>query len=113
MSRFTVYDGNNQAISRVRFNDNLDTWDGRNWNCGSVGMHKGLTKLRTGEYVLIRASQWQGEGGTAEIIEPLDAIKEIIHSGNIELLELKKFRGLKELAEREGLIGDEEMDDDD
>lgn len=40
-----IYDENNQIIGRVNYSTNLDFYDGRNFSCGSVGNHKGLTKL--------------------------------------------------------------------
>jgi hypothetical protein len=32
-----VYEGGN-VVARVRYNRNLDFWDGRNWTCGETGM---------------------------------------------------------------------------
>lgn len=51
--RVNVYDEEENVIGRVRYNNNLDYWDGSNWTCGGLGKHKGLTKLRDGRYVLI------------------------------------------------------------
>lgn len=51
--RVNVLDENGQVVGRVRYNNNLDWWDGNNWTCGAVGKHKGLTKLKDGRYVLI------------------------------------------------------------
>ena len=93
-------------IARVRYNADLDHWDGHNNTCGSVGRHLGITKLKTGEYVLIHGTQWQGERDTAEIVSPMDALQAILQSGNVELLETKKFSGLKKLAEEKGMIGE-------
>jgi hypothetical protein len=94
--RVNVYkDGD--VIARVRYNQNLDYWDGRNWTNGGVGRHKGLTKLQDGRYVLIHGTNWQGEKDWAEIISPEQALQEILKSGNTELLETKKFAELKKL----------------
>jgi hypothetical protein len=75
--------------------------------CGETGRHKGLTKLRDGRYVLIHGTQWQGERHWAEIISPEQALQEILKSGNVELLEKKKFAELKTLY-TEKLIQEEE-----
>jgi hypothetical protein len=85
-----------QIIARVNYNKNLDYWDGRNWTCGSTGRHKGLTKLKDGRYVLIHGTQWQGESNHGEIISDTEALQEIMESGNIKLLEDRRFKELKE-----------------
>ena len=109
--RVNVYEDEflKEVVARVRYNQNLDFWDGRNFTCGSTGRHKGLTKLKDGRYVLIHGTQWQGEKDWAEIISPEQALQEILKSGNTELLETKKFRELKELYEKQ--MVDEEEDD--
>ncbi|OPX71333.1 MAG: hypothetical protein A4E36_00099 [Methanoregulaceae archaeon PtaB.Bin009] len=89
-----VYDENGEVVAEVEYNSNLDFWDGRNHTCGSTGHHKGLTRLESGEYVLIHGTQWQGERDTAEIINPEQAVKEIVASGNHDL-----FEEFPELAE--------------
>ena len=106
--RVNVYE-DGDVIARVRYNQNLDYWDGRNWTNGGVGRHKGLTKLRDGRYVLIHGTDWQGEKDWAEIISAEQALQEILKSGNHDLLETKKFRELKELYEKQ--MVDEEEDD--
>lgn len=85
------------VIAVVNYNDNLDFWDGNNRSSGSTGRHKGLTRLETGEYILIHGTQWQGESDTAEIISAKRALKEILSSGNTQLLDLEKFAELKAL----------------
>jgi len=85
-------------VARVNRNDNLDFWDGNDMTCGSTGEHKGLTKLKkSGDYVLIHMSQWQGARDWAEIITPNRAVDEILFSGNTKLLD--KYPDLKEIAE--------------
>lgn len=91
---------NGTIVARVAYNDNLDYWDGHNRTCGSVGRHKGLTKLRDGRYVLIHGTQWQGEKDWAEIITAEEALQEILKSGNLELLGMKKFKDLETLYEQ-------------
>ena len=45
--RINVYEDaqHDEIIARVRYNQCLDYWDGRNWTSGGVGRHLGLTKL--------------------------------------------------------------------
>ena len=99
---------NGDVIARVRYNQDLDYWDGRNWQNGGVGRHKGITKLRDGRYVLIHGTDWQGEKDWAEIISPEQALQEILKSGNTELLETKKFTELKKLYEKQMVQEEEE-----
>lgn len=109
--RVNVYDGND-VIARVRYNQDLDYWDGRNWQNGGMGRHKGITKLKDGRYVLIHGTDWQGERDWAEIITPEQALQEILKSGNIELLDTKKFAGLKKLYEEKCLLEDDDLEED-
>jgi len=96
--KVNVYD-DDRIVAVVNYNKNLDFWDGRNWSCGTVGYHKGLTKLRNGKYVLIHGTDWQGQKDYAEIISADQALQEILKSGNIELLNSKKYDELKILYE--------------
>ena len=104
--RVNVYE-DGEVIARVRYNQDLDYWDGRNFTCGSTGRHKGLTKLKDGRYVLIHGTQWQGEKDYAIVISAEQALQEILKSGNHDLLETKKFRELKEMYEQQ-MIAEEE-----
>ena len=108
--RVNVYEGCD-VIARVRYNQNLDFWNGRNWQNGGMGRHKGITKLKDGRYVLIHGTDWQGEKDWAEIISPEQALQEILKSGNTELLDTKKFAGLKKLYEEKYLIEDDELEE--
>jgi len=108
--RVNVYDGYD-VVARVRYNANLDYWDGRNWTSGSTGRHKGVTKLKNGKYVIIHGTQWQGESDHAEIVTPDQALQEILHSGNVDLLDTVKFKDLKKLAEEKGILGDVEEEE--
>ena len=77
-----------EIIARVSYNTNLDYWDGNNMTCGGTGLHKGLTRLKkSGDYVLVHTSQWQGSRDYAEVISPKQAVQEILKSGNHELFE--------------------------
>lgn len=92
-----VYDEDGEIIAEVKYNSNLDYWDGRNMTSGSTGRHKGITRLKDGRYVLIHGTQWQGEKDHAGIITPETALQEILRSGNTGLLDEEKFKELKEL----------------
>lgn len=98
--RVNVYEcefGGGEIISRVRYNASLDYWDGRNWSNGGTGMHKGITKLKDGRYVIIIGSNWQGDKDYGYIVSADEALQEILRSQSTELLETKKFKELKEM----------------
>lgn len=96
MSKINVYE-DKTVVAKVEYNTNLDYWDGNNYTCGSVGKHKGLTKLKDGRYVLIHVTQWQGERDWAEVISPQEALNEILRSNNDWLLDEPKFKSLLEI----------------
>jgi len=100
-----------EVIARVRYNQNLDFWDGRNFTCGSTGRHKGLTKLKDGRYVLIHGTQWQGEKDYAIVISAEQALQEILKAQRLELLDTKKFAELKKLYEEKYLLEDDELEE--
>jgi hypothetical protein len=107
MAKVNVYE-DGKVIARVDYNDNLDYWDGKNWTCGSMGRHLGLTRLRkSGKYVLIHGTDFLGEQDRAEIISDEEAYQQILTSGNIELLE--KFPDLRRFEE--DLDTDEDLDE--
>lgn len=112
--RINVYDDpyyQETTIARVRYNQDLDYWDGRNWSNGGIGMHKGITKLKDGRYVIIVGSQWQGEKDYGYIVTPEEALQEILKSGNEHLLETKKFRDLKILYEKSFMQEDDDEEE--
>ena len=101
-----------QVVARVRYNQDLDYWDGRNRTNGGTGRHLGITKLKDGgHYVLIYGTQWQGEKDYGLIVDADIALQEILKSGNEELLKTKKFKDLKILAEKQGIIGETEEEE--
>jgi hypothetical protein len=109
--RVNVYEGEEyqeQVIARVRYNEDLDYWDGNNFVNGGTGLHKGITKLKDGRYVIIHGSQWQGAKDYAYVVSAREALDEILRSGNEQLLETKKFKELKKL---QGELLIEEEDD--
>lgn len=98
MAKVPVHDDEGHVIARVEYNNNLDFWNGSNWTCGSTGRHLGLTRLKkSGQYVLINGTQWQGERDSATIITPEEAYQHIVDSGNEDLLD--KFPELNEFGE--------------
>jgi hypothetical protein len=94
----------NEVIARVRYNQNLDFWDGRNWQNEGTGRHKGITKLKDGRYVIIIGTDWQGERDYAYIVNAEDALQEILKAQRLELLDTKKFAKLKKLYEEKYLL---------
>mgnify|MGYP001210273281 FL=1 len=98
------YDLGGDVIARVRYNQNLDYWDGRNWQNGGMGRHKGITKLKDGRYVIIIGSNWQGERDYAYTVDAHEALQEILKAQQLELLDTKKFVELKKLYEEKYLL---------
>ena len=94
--RINVYE-DEKIIARVRYNTILDYWDGHNWQCGSPGKHKGLTKLKDNRYVIINGSDWQGDSDYGTIISKENALQEILKSQNLQLLKMKKWKELKKM----------------
>lgn len=75
-----------EEVARVKYNGNLDFWDGRNrTNGGWEGIYYD--------------TQWQGEKDYGLIVTPEEALNEILKSDNDELLDQKRFADLKILAE--------------
>lgn len=81
-----VYE-NNEIIADVDYNNNLDTWNGSNWQSGGTGHHKGLTRLEDGRFVLIHGSDWQGVQDYGEVITKNEALQEILNSRDLDLLD--------------------------
>ena len=77
---------NGEIIADVNYNNNLDVWNGQNWQSGGPGKHKGLTRLEDGRFVLIHGSDWQGVEDYAEVITPEEALQEILKS-SLDLLD--------------------------
>lgn len=98
-------------VAVVKYNNNLDFWDGRNFSCGSTGHHLGITRLKDGRYVLIHGSNWQGSRDYAEVLTDEEALNAIISIGHTELLEKKKFEPIKKLYEEKYLNQKDEEDD--
>lgn len=95
-----------KPIARVRYNAILDYWNGMAWQNGGIGLHKGLTVLKDGRYVLIEGSDFVNDKDIAFIISKDEALRQILKSGNVDLLKMKKFKELNDLyiAEENDLI---------
>lgn len=91
-----------EIIATVKYNQNLDIWDGSNWQNGGTGRHLGITAIQKSEeekhYVLIHGSDWQGDSDYAEIISENDAFQ-VIMKYSPELLEDEKFKDLNKFKE--------------
>ena len=101
-SRINVYLDRYQlkeVVARVRYNQNLDYWDGRKWQNEGTDRHKGITKLRGGRYAIIKGTDWEGERDYAYIVDADKASHENLKAQRLELLETKKFAELKKLYE--------------
>ena len=92
-----VYE-NGELIAVVKYNSNLDVWNGSNYQNGGTGMHLGITKLEDGTYVLIHGSDWQGDTDWAEIISDKKAY-ELIMKYSPDMLEWEAFEDLKKFKE--------------
>ena len=84
-------------ISSVAYNDKLGNWDGQKYCEEDFGFKKGITKLRSGSYVLIEDPPSYNGRAYAYKISDKEALDEILESGHKELLDQKKFDRLKEL----------------
>lgn len=111
MGKVKVYKDGSELIGVVNYNEHLDYYVGTNCQNGGFGYHKGITKLKNGEFVIIEGSDYQGHESQAYVVTDKQALIEIIGSGNLELLELKKFKKLKDLYEKTMLIEDESEDE--
>ena len=93
-----VYNKQGELIATVKYNNNLDVWNGSNWQNGGNGRHLGLTKLEDGTYVLIHGTDWQSERDYAEVITSKKAY-EYIMEYDPSMLEWKAFKELKRFDE--------------
>ncbi|MCL4408693.1 MAG: hypothetical protein M1521_08675 [Thermotogae bacterium] len=88
MKRVPVYDKNGELVARVKYNSNLDRWNGHDM-CVGLGLHAGFTRLKDGRNVIIHGSQWEGDRDYAEVVTDEEALGYIVRSEN-EIL-LKKY----------------------
>lgn len=102
-----VYE-NGKIIADVDYNNNLDVWNGQNWQSGGPGNHRGLTRLEDGRFVLIHGSDWQGVEDYAEIITPEEALQEILKS-SLNLLDQEILKSSLDLLDEFDLRDDYEQ----
>ena len=81
----TLYD-DDEPIGVVEYTDNLDTWNGSNSQCGGVGLHMGIGKLKNGGFYLCHGSQRQGSNDYAETIDK-DIAKSMVLRYNPDIYE--------------------------
>ena len=91
-----IYDESGNVIGIVKYNDNLDVWNGQNRQNGGTGRHLGITRVNNGSFVLIHGTDWQGESDYAEIISDKEAFQNIMKYSP-ELLEQEKFKEFQKL----------------
>jgi hypothetical protein len=76
-----LYDGE-ACMGRVSYTDNLDVWNGSNYQSGGTGRHLGVGKTRTGKFFLCHGTQWQGERDYAVIVTEEEAREAVMRVGN-------------------------------
>ncbi len=88
-----------ELIATVKYNSNLDQWNGNNYQNGGTGKHLGITKLEDGTFVAIHGSDWQGDTDWAEIITPKKAY-ELIMKFDETMLEWEAFKELNRFTDK-------------
>jgi len=90
-----------KVIARVEYNNNLDKWNGHNWNSGEAGEHLGLTRLKDGRFVAIHTTQMEGGRDSAGLISREDALQAVLYAENEDLLDRYFEKEKKELDNSE------------
>lgn len=101
MSKIPVYE-NEEVVARVTYNSKLDFWDGHNMSSGGLGRHLGYTKLKSGKYVLIHGTNWEGEKDYAEVVTAEELIQAAARTDNLDQL-------YADYPELKGALKDEEI----
>jgi len=99
---------NEIIVGKVTYNQDLDYWDGRNYSCGSCGYHNGLARLKRPYkdgrlFVLIVGTDYQGEKDWASLKTDKEILNIIVKSNNLEILEKKGYKRLKDLYKKNNL----------
>lgn len=89
-----IYNDDGQVIGTVAYNNNLDVWNGSNWQNGGTGRHLGITKVSDGSFVIIQGSDWEGDSDCAYVISDKKAFQ-LIMKYSPELLTEEKFKELR------------------
>jgi len=75
-----------KIVARVKYNQDLDHWDGHNWSDGGTGTHLGITQLKKSKrFVLIHGTQWQGCRNYGCIVSDDEALQAILGNDPAEL----------------------------
>lgn len=93
-----IYNSSNKVIGTVKYNNNLDTWNGGNYQNRGVGRHLGITKVSNGRYCLIFGTDWEGENDYAHLI-PDEQAFQLIMKYNQDLLDKDLFKELSRFKE--------------
>lgn len=105
MAKVNVHNGE-EIVARVEYNELLDNWDGNCRSSGGAGHHLGIAKLKSGKFVLIYGTEWEGEHDMASVVSDKESMFAVLKSGHDELLDQPKYARLKELSEK--MDGEEE-----
>lgn len=99
----SVYDETGKVVARVRYNNDLDRWDGSNMcvSRGCYGFHLGLTRLKDGRFVMIHSTDFVGDEDDAEIVSDEEALRAILRAKNDYLLGKYFPEKMKELKNME------------
>jgi hypothetical protein len=102
--RINVYNDDGEIVARVNYSNNLannlDHWSGSNWTVGHHA-HAGITRLKSGEYVIIHSTDYLGDVPRGEIVSKEEALKWILQADSCdELLAFPKYAELKEMADK-------------
>ena len=69
------------VVAIVKYVQNLDTWDGRNFSSGSAGQHIGIRKITrgvfAGKWYVCYGTDWQGQEDEAFLLEDEEDAKQI------------------------------------
>lgn len=89
MGKVNVYTSvdEEKIITQVEYNQDLDYWDGHNFQNGGASRHLGLAQLADGRFVLIHGSDWQGSRSYAVIASLAECVQEIMRSDNEQVLD--------------------------
>jgi len=79
-----LYNGE-RCIGRVSYTDNLDVWNGHNYQSGGTGRHLGVGKTRSGKFYLVHGTNWIGERDTARIVSEDEAKQAVMRVNNDRL----------------------------
>jgi hypothetical protein len=77
-----------RCIGQVTYTENLDRWDGRNYQSGGTGRHLGIGKTKNGNFYIVHGTNWQGEHDVARVITEDEAKQHVMSIGHNGLYKL-------------------------